>query len=95
MAMQLTKKLDNNVEVVDAYTRIIGVNFGERRGDSVSISVMTFKNKNARESGIGGIHSESHRLYFDRTIEIGAMTVHAWAYDKLKMLEMYEDAVDV
>ena len=93
MALKIAKKLDNGLDAPNAYTNIIEVRTGDRRG--VSISVQTFTDKQSRDAGVGGIHSESHRFTFKRDEIVGEMTLYAWAYAKLKLLEQYQGAEDV
>lgn len=99
MALQKAVTLDNGLTAPEAYYKIVEVRMGDRRG--VSISIMPWANKAQRDANAPSLpDGKSHRFDFkaDEVIvdELGnACSIKKWAYNKVKALPEFSDAVDV
>jgi hypothetical protein len=100
MALQISKKLSNNMTATEAYVKIIGVNFSQRRGDEIVISCHFFADKAARDANAGSIHGDTYRYDHKADDPIAnaageAISPVKFAYKKLKADPEFASALDV
>lgn len=94
MGLIANQTLNTGITVENAYHRIIGIKIDDLRS-AFSISVGVWKDEDSRLSADKNtVHSESFRFPLKHE-ELQGETIYAYAYSKLKLLEVYKTAKDV